>query len=150
MGLTVVKSDRVIQAAQLLQSGMHHPCSVTGNRQCLRLSIMTYGSQPLLVPVTRVKWDRSNVSALHQARWEVSEAGTFTVQGQSDYMQPRGRGHRRPADLTRDTAKPLGLEAAKSIGKAESFSSQESITIRDATFQRASFHYEDNSQYSNN
>lgn len=81
MGLTVVKSDRVIQAAQLLQSGMHHPCSVTGNRQCLRLSIMTYGSQPLLVPVTRVKWDRSNVSALHQARWEVSEAGTFTVQG---------------------------------------------------------------------
>lgn len=52
VGLTVVKSDRVIQAAQLLQSGMHHSCSVTGNRQCLRLSIMTYGSQPLLVPVT--------------------------------------------------------------------------------------------------
>lgn len=52
MGLTVVKSDRVIQAAQLLQSGMRHPCSVTGNRQCLRLSVVTYGSQPLLAPVT--------------------------------------------------------------------------------------------------
>lgn len=50
MRLTVVKSERVIQAAQLLQSGMHHPCSVTGNRQCLRFSIMNYGSQPLLVP----------------------------------------------------------------------------------------------------
>lgn len=52
MGLTVVKSERVIQAAQLLQSGMHHSCSVTGNRQCLRFSIMNYGSQPLLVPAT--------------------------------------------------------------------------------------------------
>lgn len=52
MGLTVVKSERVIQAAQRLQSRMHHPCSVTGNRQCLRLSIMNYGSQPLLVPAT--------------------------------------------------------------------------------------------------
>lgn len=61
MGLTVVKSDRVIQAAQLLQSAMHHPCSVTGNRQCLRLSVMTYGSQPLLAPVTRVKWIEANV-----------------------------------------------------------------------------------------
>lgn len=50
MELTVVKSERVIQAAQLLQSGMHHSCSVTGNRQCLRFSIMNYGSQPLLVP----------------------------------------------------------------------------------------------------
>lgn len=59
MGLTVVKSERVIQAAQLLQSGMHHSCSVTGNRQCLRFSIMNYGSQPLLVPATWVKWDRS-------------------------------------------------------------------------------------------
>lgn len=61
VGLTVVKSDRVIQAAQLLQSGMHHPCSVTGNRQCLRLSVMTHGSQPLLVPVTRVRRDRGKV-----------------------------------------------------------------------------------------
>lgn len=31
-GLTVVKSERIIQAAELLQSGMHHSCSVTGNR----------------------------------------------------------------------------------------------------------------------
>lgn len=70
MGLTVVKSDRVIQAAQLLQSGMHHSCSVTGNRQCLRLSVMTYRSQPLLVPVTRVRWVEATSDALHQARWE--------------------------------------------------------------------------------
>lgn len=59
MGLTVVKSERVIQAAQLLQSGMHHSCSVMGNRQCLRFSIMNYGSQPFLVPATWVRWDRS-------------------------------------------------------------------------------------------
>lgn len=52
VAIAVVKSERVIQAAQLLQSGMHHSCSVTGNRQCLRFSIMNYGSQPLLVPAT--------------------------------------------------------------------------------------------------
>lgn len=67
MRLTVVKSERVIQAAQLLQSGMHHSCSVTGNRQCLRFSIMNYGSQPLLVPARWVKWDRSKSQTCQSA-----------------------------------------------------------------------------------
>lgn len=48
--LTVVKSVRVIQAAELLQAGMRHSRPVTGHRQSQRLPLVTHRSRPFLVP----------------------------------------------------------------------------------------------------